>query len=273
MSVRIENYCLINDVFEKKILQSPHKTISMNAAPNELCVLSNERLVSLCFNERCLFVYDVNLKLIKIITSIGAHEFRPVSITTDKQNRIYLTNKSMNSSVLMTDLDFNLIKSFNDVHTIGQANGIGYYQNHVYICDLWSKRVKVLTADLEYVQSFQVDNYPWRISVIENIASIDFVSSTTLCFYDLETGLLKHKYNGCGHRRLSVLNSVFYEFNDETKNIECYNKEGIHFKSIKLKNFESFYKMTWDACVVVFKDNIYVSNYHDNKLYKIEMYD
>jgi|LakMenE01Jun11ns_1017448.scaffolds.fasta_scaffold9411904_1 hypothetical protein len=67
----------------------------------------------------------------------------------------------------MTDLDFNFIKS---VGSQGSENcqfdnptDICFFNSKFYICDFFNQRIQVYSKDFDFVTSFKVEYYPWKI--------------------------------------------------------------------------------------------------------------
>lgn len=259
---------------ENLIKCKKYKTINLTIQPFQLCSLSNGYLVSTNYaNNKNLTIYDQNLSLVLNVDKINEESFQTLFIATNKIDRIYM-NDFKTHSVIMTDFEFkylNSVSSFNN-QLFKYPCGIEYSDKYVFVCDLYNKHIHKLRENLEYVQSFEISYSPWQIKVsCDNVACIKPYNEETIYFHELDTFLLKFKYNG--HRgTISVIKSLFFEYCSVNNFIYCYNQKGElnASKQIELNHLKELLNDDNDGTLIWFDETIIISSISKQKFIMIE---
>ena len=68
-------------------------------------------------------------------------------------------------------------------------NGLCCHGDYLYICDSDNKRIQILTLDLEYSNTIQLDGLPIRVQTSETTIGVSFYGGATF-FFDLKTRAL-----------------------------------------------------------------------------------
>lgn len=255
----------INEVFESRLKEKSFKVVEIDVKPCEISVLPNEHLISVNYDQKSLTLYDKDLNLVKTIDKINNQPLDSAYITTDGDNKIYITNFKA-KSIIVTDLNFNQLKYLN---TSYKPYGICWNNNgYLYVCGYDTRCIHKLNTELECIQSFKLTFEPWKIKILDSTVAIDCLSGSGLYFFDLETFNLKVKYSH-GKCRHFTLGTMFYEFSVDTKKLYCYNNEGIILRDIDLDYFKEYFNHGLDGYTVLFKDFIVISIYSLGKFLKI----
>ncbi len=125
---------------------------------------------------------------------------------------------------MITDLDFNFIKSVGSKGSERcQFNGpyeICFSSSKFYICDYHNKRIQVYSKDFEFLTSFKVQYFPWKIKSTDSTICVEANGPSGIYFYNSNDFHLIRNYNHF-RGRISQINSMFYEFNHETQTVSC----------------------------------------------------
>lgn len=178
----------------------------------------------------------------------------------------------------MTDLRFNLIKSVgsrgNGKNNFCNPQGVFYHDDVLYVADADNKRVKLLNPTLEYLNCFSLNFEPRLIKIIDKIACVreNSAYSSDIYFYDIDSFILKEKYNNTHGSRISNLGLTFYAYDNETNKFYCYDKNGHYLdeiKCVKLKNkITNHYE---DGLLIYYNNDLIVSMCGEKNVFKINL--
>lgn len=231
-----------------------------NFHPSSLCKLPNNKLLT-C-NNNSLTIFDKNLKLISIVRCFdGENLYNARYATTNKKNRIYLTNSN---KIFVTDLDLNKIKA---VGSRGTGNneydrpcGLAYYDDWLYVCDTNNKRVQKLTSELDFKEAFALDYNPIQIKIANRIAFVSGRSNqNAIYFYNIKDFSIKHCYDGHSGN-LSEINSYFYEYYHQNRSFYCYDQTGNLTDMLKINAFELACADVYDGSLEIFNGKLYATS-------------
>lgn len=264
----------LNEIFEEKVKNAQFEIVTTTTHSYEICVLPNGYLLSANYSANNLTLYDENLKLIKTIDKINQKTFQPSGIISNENDRVYISNY-LNGSLIMTDLDFNEVKTYGS-HGSGPSqfqspHGICYANNRVYVCDYINKRLHELKSwNLEFVKFIPVDYSPWKIKQMNNLVAVTCGSASGVYFYDLDTFKLKHKYN---HKNCKVfpICKNFYSFDVTLKRLYCFDSDGNLTEDFQLGREYEGLTDWYDGCVVHYGDSIVISFYSKTQMLKIKL--
>jgi hypothetical protein len=228
----VDKYAVLNEIIKNKLenFKTDAKIFEDDNEYRDICYLKNGYFLLANENPWKLDWYDSNLNFTMRFNDLLGKAIYPHCVTTDNMNmNIYFANSDQ---VVMTDYDFNFVKSINS-NEIGFSftSSIDYNNNRLFLCDFHKKRILIFTPDLILYDSFELYFKPVQIKVEKNIACIRSFDFNSIHFYDLTTFRLLRKYYGhCG--TISFIGSIFYEFDVGQSKIYCYNKYGDEDKGI-----------------------------------------
>lgn len=253
-------------IIEKTFNEANLSNFVLEERPNDLAILPDGKWVAVNFSFNGISIYDRDFKLIKKIDFDLCDLYR---IATNGLNIIYFTEIS-ERFVAMLDIDLNCIKKYSSAEHCSEEDkinpyGICYEKNHVYFCDCNNRCIVQLTSDLVYVKSFKLDYAPWVIKSVINTICIKGKDLYELCFYDIETFVLKQKYtyernvmNGYG--RLSVIGSYFYETLTNLEKLNVYDDNGAFIKDIDISRVTKHIN-TKDIFINESNNELFISSY------------
>lgn len=204
------------------------KIIDLDIQPTDVCVLPNGFLLVCSFDSGSINVFDKSFNLRRVIERINGKQFKALSATTNSIDRIYISD-CLSHTVMMTDLDFNYIKSsaFNP-NLFRSFHGIHYFNSNIYICDNSSKAIHKFSANLDRFTTYHIESKPWLICLTAKTACIrsypDLIS-----FHDRKTFECLNKYEGLGGDIITInenflvhcpLKNTFYIFDQNGKQLE-----------------------------------------------------
>ena len=251
------------------ILQNGEQEVfDLKASPLDLIVLPNNQI--LVTNHSCLSIYDQNLHLVKVINRIEdrnsrTEEFRPLATTLNMECKsFYITNYQQ---ILMTDLEFNFIKSIGSFgNGCEQFNGpydLCFINQNLYVCDYFNKRIKVYTNQLEYVISYDLSCFPWKMKRFRSIVFIQSVNGI-YCFKLEDFSLIK--YFQQSHFRMSQVFSNIFQFDYHNKKLVCYDYEGDLKEEVNFTN-ENLIE-TRDGALLEFNGSLLMTSFSNKKIIK-----
>ena len=239
---------------------------NLNVGPTDILIIYDKILLA-CEADECLQIYDKDFNLIKRIDKIDGlliDSFSPKSIASNSNEKIIYICDGDRNRILMTDFDFNLIKFVGSYgiedNQFSCPTDICYKNESLYICDKWNGRVQIYSKDLKFVESIKLDYDSWKIK-----ASNDF--NSIVYFYDLNDFSLIRSYKH-GYGRISQINSCFYEFNDETKIVYCFDENGILKEEIILTGIDYLLTDFLDGTFIRMDECILMTSYSENKIIK-----
>lgn len=262
---------------ESLVYYSNIEILDLDLHPIDLCVLPDNKILITNSYDNNIVIYDEYFDFVKKVDKIDGKSFYPYGITTNNENRIYISDQSTHS-IIMTDLELNKLKifgNFGDSETeLNIPLGICYSNCYLYICDHDNKRIQVLSHDLEFCKSLPLEYSPLTIEVIENTACVK-TSNLGIEFYDLKNNFtLKVRYNRDCNSRVSIIGENFYEVASFKNSLCVYNQDGSLIKEIEITSTQPYIKSSiWDAKIAYFNNYIIISCYHTRKLLKFKLKD
>jgi hypothetical protein len=246
----------------KENLKHPLKAqlISYKTAPIDIHVIDNQIII---VDDSSLLLYDGHFNLLKKINKLNDQIFRALSITstTSKNSHVYMS--TIDNKILMTDLDFNLLKSIGtfgaDVYQFNIPSSIVYADGFLYVCDNQNLRIKKYDSNLIFKAAFKLDFKPFQIRVNDKTACVRHDYEMEIFFFDTETFTLKQKYIGHNGSICTLFNH-FYEYCSSKEKIFCYNESGKLFDEIDCNELCSNVKFTGFECFIYFNNQLYISN-------------
>lgn len=221
----------------------------------KMCDLSNNYLLCLSgdgfMNE--LTVYDDNFRV------LHKKNTPSISVTTDMVSKVYLLS---DFNIKITDFELNEIQSISTYlsgyYQFNEPTDICYSNKSLYICDTNNKRIQVLINEQLDFKSFNLDYKPHKIKIAGCTACVTPFNIKCLYFYDLETFMLKNKYNHhCGI--LSVINDQFYEYCNKIRSFNCYNNEGLLLEKFEVTApFDSLLEKNKDGQLTLFNQDLLI---------------
>lgn len=216
------------------------------------------------------------MNLIKTIDEIDDDSIKPTGITTNGSSRIYLTDQSSHS-VIMTDIEFNKIKSYGsfgeDDTQFNRPFGVFHARNNVFVCDTDNKRLQILTADLDFIKSIKVEYHPWKIRIADKIACVSDGDETGCYFYELDefnNFTLKHNYQH-GYSQISFINPYFIEVSCK-RMLYFYNLDGTLLREFSLSQLSEYICSSgWDGCMLVRNNYLVITSDSSWKLIRLPM--
>ncbi len=211
-----------------RIKTKPQRAYDLDFNPCSSCELINGNFLCCDNNNKRLVIFDKCFKLIKSIDRINHQPFATLGITTNNEDRIFISDYQ-NHKVYSTDMNFFLLKSFgeksgSEINNLCHPYDIFYHENFLYVCDCRNLRIQKLNCDLEYDATFDLNYQPWQIKIANNHACVR-ANNSVLYFYELPIFSLKIKYTD-HDGPICVHNSYFYEFSEKHKKIFCYDWTG-----------------------------------------------
>ena len=214
----------------------------MDFAPRDICLKEDQIIIS-SWNDNCLKIYDKDLNYIKTVDRINGEEFYPSAILVNLDEINFYICDSSNHRILITDLDFNFIKSFGSkgyaMHQFNAPYDICSSSSKFYICDNNNKRIQVYSKDFNFVTSFEVEYFPMKIKSTSSTICIQGIEPDGIYFYNSNDFHLIRNYNHL-NGRISQINSMFYEFNHKTQTMSCYDENANLKEQITLKGLDKF---------------------------------
>lgn len=221
------------ETLRAKLISKQFKIIDVNIEAFDLCVLPNDQLLVVSYDDCSLSVFNKNFELQRVITKINNATFRPISVCTNMSDRLYISDID-NRRLIMTDLNFNLIKySIN----LNSPRGLCFHRNYVYVCESGNNRISRFDYNLDSYTYFYVYDYPWQIKILNSLACV-MHGGSSIRFYDVsyEQFKLLAQYNGHSGDILS-LTSYFIEHSIDLKKFLVYDKDGCKIDEIKNDGF------------------------------------
>ena len=242
----------------------------LDATPSDILVFSNNQILTVNSKNKCLSLYDQNLKLIKRIRRIGVEMFRPSAVALNmEEEKLYILDHQHNR-ILMTDLEFNLIKSVGSRGIENEhfrcPNDLCLINNNLYVCDTDNYRIQVFSKDLEFIKSEKVIDKPWKIKASSHSLIIQSVRCR-IFFYDLNDFNLLQKYYH-GRCRISKINSNIYAINHKEKFMFCYDEKGNLKEKVHLTSINEYLTNDLDGSFIEFNGTLLMLSQSRNRIIK-----
>ena len=234
------------------------ESIAIETECTDMCVLPNNQILSSNYNDKSLSLYDENFKQIKKINKINDQIFVSFNAACS-DTAIYLSD-SLNNQIVMLNFKLDFVKKVgskgSEKHQFDQPWGITFRNDYLYVCDVKNKRVQILTNDLKFYKIFKLDFEAWFIKVTNHTICLQLREPKCIHFYHLNTFKLLNKYDH-GWRRISEINSRFYEFDTATLNLHCYDENGDLIRSLET-GLNSAHKSYCSGYIFELKGDIYM---------------
>ena len=187
-----------------------------------------------------------------------------------REKTLYISDYD-NNRILIIDLEFNKIKSVGQSGS-GDDQFLGpfdmcFQNNTLYICDYYNKRVQIYSKDLELLRSLKVDYLTWKIKASNSKLCVESGDSSGIHFYNLDD-LSECKTFNHGVCRISEINSSFYEINQKSKKVFCYDNHGNLKEEILLSGLDNLIKDGWDGTFIEIKGFLLMISSSKKKIIK-----
>ena len=258
-------------LIKKTIQKGVFETISIGVKPFDIKRLSNGYFITKNFESVTLF-HESFKQLQKMdITrhAIGCdiHNQKGIYITDDDKHCIYLMNNELN-----------IIKTFgSEGSSMDQLNcpcTIFCQNEYLFVSDSLNERIQILTLDLKYHDTIQLDFDPVSIAVSSTTIGIHEIGLTDqINFYDLKTKTLKKEYPDISGR-INFIDSHFYvvTFRPPSKKLFIFDQEGeLIDEAIIVESFSEHIKMFWDGFMFLTEDNLFVPSFSGGKVLKFKL--
>ena len=201
--------------------------------------------------------------MIKRLDRINGEKFQPATILANLDEKQFYICDLLNYRILITDLDFNFIKSVgskgSEMHQFNAPYDICFSSSKFFICDYDNRRIQVYSKDFEIVTSFKVEYIPWKIKSTNSTFCVMADSPSGIYFYNSNDYHLIRYYDRliC---RLSQINSMFYEFNHKTQTVSCYDENANLTEQITLKGLDKFLTGMWDGAFIYHNGELFIQS-------------
>jgi hypothetical protein len=256
----------------EELLKNGNKdTFDIDVKPCEIVVFQDNQILSTNHDEKCLTLYDHNLNFVKRIDRINGEIFHPLGIAINfEEKRLYISD-NYNHRIIMTDLDFNFIRSVGSKGTeYSKFHGpydICLISNNLYICDFNNNRIQIYSKNLELIKSVKLDYQPWKVKGTNSIICVESNSPCGINFYNLNDFNLIQNYDH-GLCRISQINSNIYEYCSKTKTIYCYDERANVKEEISLNVTNDSLAGVWDGLFIQYNGFILMTSDSKKKIIK-----
>ena len=254
----------------RNLIKKPkQEIIKLEHKPYHLIALKYNQII--CLVSHGLNLYDQDFKLIRRVSKINGKHIVPEGLAINPNTNLLYISELKNHKILITDFQFNFIKSFGSGQGTGltqfnQPTDICYKNEKIYVSDSINKRVQIFNPYFVYSNTLKLDYNPKKLQASNSILCIRSTKeSPGVYFYDLEKLNLIQKYNH-GLCRISEINSQFYEFNSRLNILYCYNDNGDLKEEININRND--FNGCNDGCLVIFNGSVYMSSYKNKMLFK-----
>jgi hypothetical protein len=243
----------------------------LDSKPYDIC-LKDDQIIITHRSDKCLKIYDKDLNFISKVDRINGEEFQPLGILANFEKKQFYICDYLNDRILITDLDFNFIKSVGSKGS-GNCQFDGPYDfcfsnSKFYICDFFNQRIQVYSKDFDFVTSFKVEYNPWKIKSTNSTICVVANSPSGIYFYNSIDFHLIRNYNHF-NGRISQINSIFYEFNHKTQTMSCYDENANLKEEIALKGLEKFLVGFWDGEFICNNGSLFIQSQNHKKIIKL----
>jgi hypothetical protein len=243
----------------------------LDSEPYDIC-LKEDQIIMSHFYDECLKIYDKNLNFIKRVDRINGEGFVPRTVLANFElKQIYICDNH-NNRILITDLDFNFIKSVgsqgSDKFEFNTPLDICFSSSKFYICDHDNTRIQVYSKDFDFVASFKVEYYPDNIKSTNSTICVTGIIQNGIYFYNSNDFHLIRNYNH-SYGRISQINSMFYQFNHSTQTMSCYDENANLKEQITLKGLDKFLTTDWDGAFIYYNGALLIQSRSDDKIIKL----
>ena len=187
---------------------------------NEINELIDEKLLVIAnYTDSCLVTKSFELtnnpthlpelKSENIVDKIGDETFKPFGITTNKKDKIYITDW-LNNRILVTDLRLKLLKIVNTCE-FNRPCGIEYHERLgvIFVCD--SENFCLKNIDTENYECKKVNNLAYKPHYLvsnDEFISIQNIDTYSIFVYQIDNFELKKKIE------TNYLSAMFFPVSD-----------------------------------------------------------
>ena len=110
---------------------SSYKIVNLEVEAYDICILPNGLLA---LSHKGLTVYNDNFTTVLTTNQLNGKAIESLTFTTNNIDRIYINDFSSHE-IMMTDLNFNYMKSTAGTNYLHYPCGVHYANHAVYVCD------------------------------------------------------------------------------------------------------------------------------------------
>jgi hypothetical protein len=256
-----------------RIREGKYKLIYLNIEPYDLCILPNGNFLCADFRDHSISLFDKNLKLVKKIDKIDNEIFGPTSLTTNKEDKLYVCDYS-NDRIFVTDFELTHITKVIESNQYKSnqfcdPSGICFFNKNLYICDTYNKKIQKLTPNLQYKASFKLDYSPKQIKITNYIACVRPLDQSCMYFYKIDSFDVKYKYDG-HNGSISEINGYFYEYYEKNKKLYAYDNNGLQIDEVQTKGFNNRIDIHDMVSLTYLNGEVLISSKDSKKLISVQ---
>ena len=254
-------------LIKKTIQKGVFKKISIGVDPYEIKRLSNGGFIT--NNYKSVTLFDESFNLLKKIDIDG----NLIGCAIHKDKGIYVTDNFKNLIYLM-DNNLNIIQTFgsgcDNKDQLLFPCTIFCQNEYLFVSDQLNERIQILTLDLKYHDTIQLDFYPKSIAVSNTRIGING-SNDKIHFYDLQTKTLKKEYRNI-NGRISLIDSHFYVVTyKQPKKLFIFDEEGELVDESSVESISNHIGNEWDGFMFSTNDYLFVPSYHGKMVLKFNL--
>ena len=257
--------------FVKSLFQNA-ESFDLEMRPIDIAVLPNDQIISANYIDYSIAVYDQNFNLLKKIDKINGKYFSPIAVQVNSNDKLIYICDYAKHRILMTDVDFNLIKSVGSngakIDEFNNPFDICYNNESLYICDHYNERIQIYSKDLEFIKSIQLEYKPWKVKASNSIICVEKNTGHGVYFYSLTNCELIKSYESQITGRISQFNLFFYVFNHQANEFFCYDENGILKEELTLTGVDGIFTNVWDGAFIENNGKLLIQSYTTKKIIK-----
>ena len=194
------------------------------------------------------------------------------SIYNDKH--IYVTDYET-ACVYLMDNELNILKTFGSKGSgMDQFNcpcTIFCQNEYLFVSDHVNKRIQILTLDLKYFDTIQLNFGPRSIAV--SSTTIGISETDKIFFYDIKTKNLKKEHPNI-FGRINLIESYFYVVSLKPSNkLFIFDQEGELINETSIESISEHIKHPygWDGFMLLTKDYLIFLSYTEGKVLRFKL--
>ena len=222
---------------------------SVSTGGLSFCALNhrNEIYVSVS-HEDCIILFDLNLNEL--------NQFVIIPYEDEENNQFVLEYEDEENNQF--DLEYEDEDEENN--QLDWPLGLCCHGDYLYICDYYNSRIQILTLDLKYSSTIQLDGHgPYRVEISNTTIGVACDKATL--FYDLVSKKLKYEHNTTGTYTIDYIDSIFCTLNYQQKKIYFFDSDGnfLEEKALHKKLILSNYWASESMCK--YKGQLYITDW------------
>ena len=230
-----------------------------------MCVLPDNRLLSVNFDNRNLTIYDEEFNLIKTVDKISGEAFWPFGAVLNDKNQLYIIDFE-NDRIILTDLDFRRIKTVGkksiNINDCAYIYSAYFKDERLYVCEKKQMKLKVFSTDLDLISVQNLEFKPCFIKCSDSYICI--TDDLHVYFYYLNNFTLKCVIDIC-NARISEINSYFFVYCSEDRFYDCFDSNGDFTERVHFDRFNDYKASNRDGVLIYFRDNL-IMTFRESKL-------